>query len=257
METDPHRWIAALRNSQDRLSSLVQPLTPEQLRSPSYHAWTIAEVLGHLGSQAEIFMRWVTNALEGTEPAGREALEPIWHAWNTREPDAKAADSLVVNERLVQRFEGISDDEFRSMHLNLFGMELDAVGLPRLRLAEHALHTWDIAIALDPAARVAPDAAALLIDVLGPVAGHTGKPQGKKVRLHVHTTDPERNMLLRIGDAVELSDWDGGSAEGEITIPAEVFVRLVYGRLEPDNAPSVHLTDRVSLDDLRQIFGGV
>src|SRR5579871_4834580 len=93
METNPHPWIAALRDSQDRLSSLVQPLTSEQLRGPSYHAWSIADVLGHLGSQAEIFMGWVTNALEGTEPAGREVMQPIWDAWDARNPEEKAADS--------------------------------------------------------------------------------------------------------------------------------------------------------------------
>jgi hypothetical protein len=60
METDPHRWIAALRRSQDRLASLVQPLTPEQLRVPSYHDWTIAKVLGRLGSQTENYIGWLT-----------------------------------------------------------------------------------------------------------------------------------------------------------------------------------------------------
>ena len=257
METDPHPWIVALRKSQDRLSSLVQALTPEQLRGPSYHAWSIAEVLGHMGSQAEIFMGWVTNALEGTEPAGRESMQPIWNAWDTRSPDEKAADSLSANERLVQRFEGLSEDEFARMHLNLFGTELDAAGLPRLRLAEHALHVWDIAVALDPTAQVAPDAVALLIDTLGPLAGRVGTPQGKSFRLHVHTSGPARELLLQAGDAVELGDWDGGTADGQLTISAEAFVRLVYGRLDPDHAPPVELTGPVSVDDLRDIFPGV
>lgn len=257
METDPHPWIVALRHSQDRLSSLVQPLTPDQLVGPSYHAWTIAEVLGHMGSQAEIFMGWVTNALEGTEPTGREAMQPIWEAWDARNPDEKAADSLSVNERLVQRFEGLSEDELARMHLNLFGMELDPAGLPRLRLAEHALHTWDIAVALDPTAQVAPDAAVLLIDTLGFLAGRVGKPQGKEFRLHVRTEEPDREFLLQVDDAVTLTGWDGGTADGDLRIPAEAFVRLVYGRLDPDHEPAIQLTGPVSVDDLRHIFPGV
>src|SRR5438270_6386924 len=103
------------------------------------------------------------------------------------------------------------------MHLNLFGMELDAAGLLRLRLAEHALHTWDIAVALDPTAQLAPDAVALLIDTLGFLAGRVGKPQGKEFRLHVHTSGPERELLLQVADAVELSNWDSGRADGELT----------------------------------------
>jgi uncharacterized protein (TIGR03083 family) len=257
METDPHPWIAALRASQDRLSSLVGSLTPPQLRGPSYHAWSIAEVLGHMGSQAEIFMGWVSNALEGTEPAGRETMQPIWDAWSARTPDEQAAESLLTNERLVQRFESLTDAELARMHLNLFGMELDPAGLPRLRLAEHALHTWDIAVARDPTAQLAPDVAALLVDTLGPLAGRIGKPQGKAFLLRVHTEGPQRDFALRCGDAVWLTDWDGGSTDSVLWLPAEAFVRLIYGRLDPDHAPPVELTGPVSLDDLRHIFPGV
>jgi len=257
METDPRPWIAALRHSQDHLASLVQPLTSQQLSGPSYHTWSIADVLGHLGSQAEIFMGWVTNAMEGTEPVGREAMQSVWDAWDARTPDRKAADSLHANERLVQQFEGLSDLELARMHLNLFGMELDPAGLPRLRLAEHALHTWDIAVALDPTAQLAPDAAALLIDTLGPLAARAGKSQGARLRVHVHTTDPERELLLEAEDAVELRAWVDGGAYGELTIPAEAFVRLVYGRLDPAHTPMVDLTAPIALDDLRHIFPGV
>ncbi len=63
VETDPHRWIEVLRESQDSLAALVSPLTPEQLRGPSYHSWSIAQVLGRLGSQAEIYMGWIGSAV--------------------------------------------------------------------------------------------------------------------------------------------------------------------------------------------------
>jgi len=55
-------WILALRQSHDKLRSRVEPLSAEQLRQPSYHEWTIAEVMSHLGSQAELFSGWVTAA---------------------------------------------------------------------------------------------------------------------------------------------------------------------------------------------------
>jgi len=85
LEPDPdaHRWIAALRHSQDRLASIVQPLSPDQLRSQSYDTeWSIAHVLSHLGSQAELGMGWLSAAVEGTESAGRESMQPVWDAWN-------------------------------------------------------------------------------------------------------------------------------------------------------------------------------
>jgi uncharacterized protein (TIGR03083 family) len=257
VETDPHRWIAALRNSQTRLASLVEPLSPEELRGPSYHDWTIAQVLGHMGSQAEIFSAWVTNALEGTDPAGREYMQPIWDAWDARSPDEKATDSLDVNERLVQRFEQLTDGELERMHLNLFGMELDGPGLPRLRLAEHALHAWDIEVALDPTAQIAPDAVDLLIDTLPSLAGRVGKPSEKAARLRVRTSGPVRDFALQLGDAVALTTWGDGANDGELLIPAESFLRLIYGRLDQDHTPAVELTGPVTLDELRAVFPGV
>jgi uncharacterized protein (TIGR03083 family) len=257
METDSHRWIVALRRSQDRLASLIAPLTPEQLHEPSYHDWTIAQVLGHIGSQAEIFDGWVTAALNGTEPAGSESLQRIWDAWESRSPHAQVVDALAFSERLVERFEGLQDDKLERMHLNLFGMELGPTGLPRLRLAEHALHTWDVSVAHDPSAQVAPDAVELLIDTLGLLVGRIGKPQGKSFQLRIHTGDPERNFVLRVDDEVELSQWDGEASDGEMRISAEAFIRLVYGRLDPDHTPHVELSGPVSLDELRRVFPGV
>jgi uncharacterized protein (TIGR03083 family) len=257
METNPHRWITALRHSQDRLAAVVQPLTPEQLRGPSYHSWTIAQVLGHLGSQAEIFNAWLTAGLEGTAPPGREFMQPIWDSWDGRTPEQQAADSLVGNERLVERFAALTDDQLGRIHLNLFGMEIDAAGLVRLRLAEHALHTWDIAVALDPAAQVAPDAVALLIHTLPSVATRFGKPQGRPFRLRILTSEPERQLALRVGDTVELTEGEDGPADGELRIPAEAFLRLVYGRLDPAHTPAVALSGPIVLDDLRRVFPGM
>lgn len=257
MDTNPHPWIAALRHSQDRLASLVQPLSPEQLRGPSYHSWTIAQVLGHLGSQAEITDGRLTAGLAGTTPPGPETYQPIWDAWNVRTPDEQARDSLADYERLVHRFESLTEDELGRLRLTFFGMDLDAAGLVGLVLGEHALHTWDIAVALDPTAQVEQDAVALLIDTLGLFAGFAGKPQGKRFRLRVRTSAPERDLSLRVGESVELSAWDEGEADGELGIPAEAFLRLVYGRLDPAHTPAVNLTGPPTLDDLRRVFPGV
>jgi uncharacterized protein (TIGR03083 family) len=257
METDPHRWIAVLRHSQDRLASLVGPLTPEQLRGPSYHSWTIAQVLGHLGSQAELFTGWLTAALEGTDPPGRDIMQPIWDAWNAREPEAQAVDAVAYGERLMARFESLTDDQLAQMHLNLFGMELDAVGLARIRLSELAIHTWDIAVALDSTARVEAGAVGLLIDTLGFIANRTGKPRGKTFRLHVMPNNPQRHFSLAVGESVQLTEWTDAKADGELRIPGEAFLRLIYGRLDPQHNPEIEVTGPVGLRDLRQIFPGV
>jgi hypothetical protein len=99
MEQDPHAWIAALRNSHERLASLVKPLSPEQLRGPSYDTdWNVAQVLSHLGSGAEIALMMLPSALGQAEPVDRAAFQPVWDTWNAKSPDDQAADALVSDE---------------------------------------------------------------------------------------------------------------------------------------------------------------
>ena len=68
MEPSPGPWISALRHSHDRLRAGVEPLGPDQLTQRSYPSeWTIAQVLSHLGSQAEIFGLVLEAGLAGRE----------------------------------------------------------------------------------------------------------------------------------------------------------------------------------------------
>ena len=103
MATDPRTLTATLRNSHERLAGLVRPLTPEQLRVQSYDRdWTVAQVLSHLGSGAEIGLLTLDAALAEGGQLDRDAFPPIWDAWNGKSPDAQAADALAADERQVQ-----------------------------------------------------------------------------------------------------------------------------------------------------------
>ena len=134
-------------------------------------------------------------------------------------------------------------------------MDLDIAGLARMRLSEHAIHTWDIAVALDPAATVAADAVGLLIDTLDQVAGWTAKPEGRQLKLAVSTTSPERHFLLETGETVTLVAAGQDDSLPQLRLPAEAFVRLGYGRLDAAHTPPVE-TRQVDLDELRTIFPG-
>ena len=259
METSPDPWIGTLRRSHDRLQALVGPLGQDQLEQRSYASeWSIAQVLSHLGSGAEIFGLFLEAGLAGQDPPGREAFGPIWNTWNAKNPQAQAADGLRADEATVERFESIDPDQKARLRLQIFGMDMDTTGLARMRVSEHTIHTWDVAVALDPSATVAPDAVGLLIDTVGQLVARSAKPDGKQRRLLVSTTDPERHFILETGDAVSLTESDGsGSSDGlpELRLPAEALVRLAYGRLGPSHTPPVE-TDGVDLDDLRPLFPG-
>jgi uncharacterized protein (TIGR03083 family) len=260
MENDPARWIDAVRHSHDALRALAGPLTPDQLQQRSYDSeWSIAQVLSHLGSQAEIFSLWLDAGLTGQDPPGRDTFVPIWEAWNTKSPQAQAADSLQVNEALVERFESLDDSQRERFRLQMFGMDLDIAALARMRLPEHAIHSWDVAVALDPSARVAPEAVGLLIDTIGQLAARSGRPDGNKRRVHVSADDPQRHFTLETGETVTLEPAAAEEREEdgpELRLPAEALIRLVYGRLDPAHTPPVEARG-VDLDELRPIFPGL
>jgi uncharacterized protein (TIGR03083 family) len=258
MESSPGPWISALRHSHDRLQAGVEPLGLAQLERRSYASeWSIAQVLSHLGSQAEIFGLFLDAGLTGQDPPGREEFAPIWESWNTKDPHAQASDALRADEATVERFESLDADDQERLHLKLFGMELGTIGLARMRLGEHAIHTWDVVVALDPSATVAPDAVALLIDTLDQLAARASKPDGKQRKVRVMTTDPDRRFILETGEAVTLTPEPDDSEQGlsELRLPAEAFVRLIYGRMDAAHTPPAEVNG-VELAELRQIFPG-
>ena len=258
MATDPSAaWLSALRTSQDILTAVVEPLGAEQLEQPSYDSeWSIAQVLSHVGSQAEIFGLLLDAGLSGGDPPGQADFPPIWEAWNARSPQDQAAEALAVNRALVDRFESLDAAQRERFHLKTWGMDLDLAGLLSLRAGEHAVHTWDVVVALDPTATVAPDAVELLLGTLGLTAGRGAKPDGTKRRIHVVTSSPERHFTLETGDSVKLVDFEPDDYEAELELPGEAFVRLVYGRLDPAHTPPVK-TRGVDLDELRAVFPGL
>ena len=256
METRPDPWIQALRHSHETLRAVAEPLDADQLERSSYASqWSIAQVLSHLGSQAEIFSLLLDAGLARQDPPGQDAFPPIWAAWNAKSPADQATDALHADQAMTARLESLDGAQREQLRLHAFGTDLDTTGLARLRLGEHAIHTWDIAVALDPEATVAPDAVALLVDTLGQLTAWAARPRGRQRRVRVSTSSPMRHYMLDIGETVTLMPAKGNGVRPELALPAEAFVRLVYGRLDPAHTPPVEAT-RVDLDELRRVFPG-
>lgn len=250
-------WIRALRHSHERLRDTATQLGPSQLEQRSYASeWSIAQVLSHLGSQAEIFGLFLDAGLTGQDPPGRDEFMPIWDSWNARAPQAQASDALRADQATLERFESLTDEERARLRLHAMGMELDVTGLARMRLSEHAVHTWDVVVALDPKATLEPDAVALLIGTLDQMTGRAAKPDGKQRRLLISTTDPARRFVLETGEAITLTPApDHGAERPGLHLPAEALIRLCYGRLDPEHTPPVEAGGPY-LDELRPLFPG-
>lgn len=255
--TDPGPWLRAIRTSNDRLTRLVNELAAADLRRQSYDKeWSIAQVLSHLGSQAEIFGLFLDAGLTGGEPPAPSVFGPIWDVWNARSPEEQAAESVTANEAVTSRMESLSPAELKSFRVLAFGAERDAAGLLGLRLSEHAVHTWDIAVALDQAAKIAQDAVDLLVDGLPGMASRAGKRSEYPAVIAITTTNPARQFTL---DTAGVRLEPGGTpSRSSLTLTAEALVRLVYGRLDETSlATGEVVAADVSLPDLLAAFPGV
>ncbi len=270
---DAHEPVCqALHSSYDLLARVVDGLGTDDLLGPSYDdAWSIAQVLSHLGSGAEIFTTILEAGLAGREAPSTDTFPAIWDRWNAMD----GLGQVAAWRRSETAFLGLVDDigarPAQSFRLEQFGMELDLAGFLRLRLSEHALHTWDVAVAVDPAAVVDQQAVHQLADAPVRLAGHVGQPDGRRRRVAVHTTDPDGQFELDTADTIALRRVDSPSGTGpadgapgaagdhptlvgSLDAPAEALLRLVTGRLDPDHTPpAVHATG-IGLQELRALF---
>jgi uncharacterized protein (TIGR03083 family) len=253
--------LAALRNSRARLVETVTPLTPEQLRIQSYDAeWSIAQVLSHMGT-GSIFFKLILEAGFAGEPVpGTDVMQPIWDTWNAKSPEEQAHDGLEADAALLGAFEALDalDAHQRAdWEMDLFGTHRDFAGLVRMRVSEHAFHTWDIVVALDPKALLAPDAVDLMIDTFASLVPQIGKPLDEQLVIGVETEEPDRNFVLTAGaEGATLEPLDARSdADRLLLLPAEAFIRLVFGRLDADHTPPG--ADDPALEKLRRVFTGI
>lgn len=246
--------LEALEASAARLATLTQSLTPEQLDSQSYpKKWSVSDVLSHIGSGAVIMRRGVDAAVSG-QPVEDGFNQSVWDEWNAKSSADRAAEVLVVDQALLDRFAALSDDERAAFKFPLGPYEFDLAAAVGLRLNEHVLHTWDIDVVFDPTMTLPDGAAEVVIDNLAMIIGWAGKTDGTEREIVIKTTAPSRTFSLK-GGAERLSlEPAGDGAAAAVEMPAEAFIRLVYGRLDPDHTPDG--VESPELDELRTMFPG-
>lgn len=252
--------IEALHESQDHLARTLDKLDEKAARQPSYDdGWTIADVASHLGSGAVIFTGHLASGRDGGEAAGQEAAQVVWDEWNSKEPLEQVRDSVAANQAFVAQVDALTEEQRTSWRLELFGRDLDLAAFLRMRLSEHVVHTWDITVALDPTSTLAPAQAVHVLANLPMLAGWRGQKNDEHVSVEVRTAEPERAFHLDLGPGgVGLRpSYDDTTASAELRLPTEAFVRLVYGRLDPDHTPVGVRATGVDLDLLRRTFPGV
>ena len=224
----------------------------------SWLGGTAAQGLSHIGSGAQTFGLIVGASLAGAEAPGGEQFQGVWAVWNAKSPVAMRDDAIASNTALIGTLEGITPEQAAAAQFSFGPFSVDLAGFVRMRLSEHSLHTWDVAVFLDPAATVAEEAAALLLPGLGQMVGRAGKPTDPAYAVKLVTTDGLGMWSVRTGEPVAFGPADESeSYDGEVALPAEALLRLVAGRLDPDHTPAVITESGTrALADLRQVFPG-
>jgi uncharacterized protein (TIGR03083 family) len=237
---------AVLTASAERLAELIAPLSPRELRRQAYPTeWSIADVLSHLGSGAVIMRR----RLDGEVDA-----QAVWDEWNAKAPEAQALDAQTADRALLDGVAALTPDETQ-MRFAMGPMDIDLTTFLGLRVNEHALHTWDIAVTLDAAATVPEAAAALMIETLPMMSRFVGKPTGAERDVTIRTENPTGHFVVALRpDGVALSPTDPVERP-DLELTADAFVRLVFGRLDPDHTPSITGSPS-DLEELRRAFPG-
>jgi uncharacterized protein (TIGR03083 family) len=223
----------ALTASVARLHTLVEALTPTDLRRGAYPTeWTIADVLSHLGSGAVIARMRLDAALAGGE-ADTGALRGVWDDWNAKAPEDQARDAQHADRSLLDALRSLTHAQRSGFRSTLGPLEVDFAGFVGLRLNEHAVHTWDIAVTFDHDAGLPADATAHLVEDLALIARFAGRPTSHDQAITVRTLDPVQHLQVRLGlDQVSLTAVEA-DPRVDVELHAEAFVRLVYGRLDP------------------------
>jgi uncharacterized protein (TIGR03083 family) len=262
MSTLADQTIAALRSGHDALAAVVRGFGPDDLARPSGSTeWPVSQVLSHLGSGAEIGLATLRASEAGAPPPTGDFNHKVWDRWNAMSAAEHASGFLESDERIVEAYEALDPDTRASLLVNLgfLPAPLDVATAARFRLSEFTMHQWDVAVAFDPTATLAREAVPLLFDQVGTLLGWIAKPEnlkGRTATLALRLRDPDRSLGLDLGERVELTGAPD-QPDGELTLPAEAWLRLAVGRLGPRYTPDgVDLTGPLTLDDLREVFPG-
>jgi uncharacterized protein (TIGR03083 family) len=246
--------VEALRSSVDRLRRLASTMSEADLTRRAYPSeWSIADVLSHLGSGAVITKRRLDDVLAGRDTPD-DFAPSVWDTWNAKGPVAQRDDALAADADLLGGIDAVSEEERDSFTSAMGPMTMDFEQFVAMRLNEHAVHTWDIEVAGDPAATIPQPGAGPVVDNLELIARFTAKSTGEATTVTIATTDPERAFAVSLAPQSVTFGPAPAAAPADLTLPAEAFARLVYGRLDPEHTPPGE--HGAALDVLRSVFPG-
>ncbi|MGW0082219.1 maleylpyruvate isomerase family mycothiol-dependent enzyme [Streptomyces sp. NPDC003393] len=253
-------WLHALHASSTRLADTVASLSEQDLNRPSTaEGWSIAQVLSHLGSAAEISTTLLRRGIAGdTRGPSRQEVEPVWERWNALSPLAQREAWQTADARHLDLLDSLDTRQQKSVRVPYFAGPLSVPVYAGYRLSEHSVHAWDIEAALSPEATIPHAEVELLWERLDLVATRFRDADTltrlAPAQLALHLTGPERTVLLDLGAELHLYPCEPAEPAATVTGTAETVLRLVYGRTRPTD--SIMTSGAVTRADLEALFPG-
>ena len=250
-------WLAAVDDSSCRLRELVADMGDARLGTPSYAAgWTIAQVLSHLGSAAEIGTVLIRRGVDGDTSAPTPAdTGPVWDRWNAMTPEEQRAQWVDAD---TTHREALRAAARSPVLVPYFAGLLGVRDYAGYRLSEQSVHGWDVAVAVDPGATIAPAEVSLLWQRLDLVATRFRAPEVlarlSPRQVELRTTSPAGVHCLTLGAELHLLACEPADPSATLRGTAEALLRLVYGRLR--DTDDVTAEGTVTLDDMQTLFPG-
>ncbi len=261
MTTLAGRTIAALRSEHEALASAVLALTTEQLRGPSGAAeWTIADVLSHLGSGAEITLASFRASVGEAETPASGFNESVWDRWNALSPAEQATGWLESDEALIIALEEIAPERYDdiAVKLGFLPEPIPLASFAAMRFSEVVQHAWDVQVGIDAAAVITEPSATLLAEHFSGgisfLLGFLGKTDALTKPVVLEISNTQYRLVLDGGTRLTTDNVPATATFGGET---EAVVRLLGGRLKPQYTPAdLKVTGNVTLDELRTVFPG-
>jgi uncharacterized protein (TIGR03083 family) len=256
MSESAREVIQTVQRAHDDLIGLARELSVDQLKAQSACSdWSVAQVLSHLGSAAEIGRNTVTAG-----KADMDAAQPIWDRWNAMSPEKQAAGFVEAATKLSEVLASFDDTQLADYQIDVgfLPAPVDLSFYAKMRLSEVALHGWDIRVAFDPGATVHDWITLPILDQLPMFAGFFAQPTGAHGVVSFVASNPGGQYGLELRtDGASFSAGAPDAPTATIRLPSEALIRLTAGRLGPEHTPaSVTVEGDVSLDDLRAVFPG-
>lgn len=222
-------------------------LPAESLDEPSpCEGSSVGDVIAHLTLGSGSYISRIRRALGDAPESAARPHGPVrdFVASEARRIRAETGAALPEefkrgNAELAAFFHGLSLENLR-VKLRVAGLETEAWFFAALRVAELAIHGWDMRRPFDSSATISGPAAGVLAEVHLPLfVTHAVRPTEHELRNGTFRFDlsgPLRSLMLRLEDGAPTlaPASSSGDADAAFAMTAADFALLLYGRVGYD-----------------------